>query len=100
MKTARKGAFVIFLLVTAVLLSSCGGLLKATVYVQPVTQSIENVKVNDEPVSYPGSFVEVSKIGRILVTWEYESSYESETISGFDAVDGAVWTVYAGYVEY
>ena len=100
MKLCRIALLFLGVLLPALLMTSCGGLLKAVVYVAPVTDSIENVKVNDESVSYPGEYVEVSKIGRILITWEYEGSYESETISGFDAVDGAVWKVYAGYVEY
>lgn len=79
-----------------VLFSAC----TVEVWVQPATEQIENVQVEDVSVPVGGRMVEVSTASDTLLTWEYEGRRESETIAGFEVEEGASWIVYASYVDY
>lgn len=70
------------------------------VWVQPATDRIENVQVEDVSVPVEGRMVEVSTASDTLVTWEFEGRRESETIAGFEVDEGASWIVYASYIDY
>lgn len=88
------GALPVF--AASLLLGGCG---TAEVFVQPATERIENVEVEDERIPVEGKLVEVDTVGTTLITWSFEGSRESEEVRGAEADDGEVWTVYASYVD-